>query len=70
MDKPSLNLKNLRPFWERELNYPVHESVAQGVIRQNVNVLGTPSIQDLVGQPGALSQDAFSSLILRQRTLK
>lgn len=59
MDKPSLNLKDLRPLWERELRYPVHESVCQGVLRKDMNVSGSASIQEIVGQPGALSQDCF-----------
>lgn len=70
MDKPSSNLKYLRPLWEGELSYPIHESVIQGILRKDVNVFGSASIQEIVGQPGALSQDAFSSLILRQSSLK
>lgn len=70
MDKPSSNLKYLRPFGESELRYPVHDSVLQGICRKDVDILGSTSIQEIVGQEGALSQDAFSSLIVRQSSLK
>ena len=70
MDTPKLNLKDLCALRERELNYPVHESVAESLFGKNVNVPVSASIQELVGQPSALAQDAFSALILRQSGLK
>ena len=67
MDKPRLNLNDLVPLWEREFHDRMRKSVLDGDFGNDMNVLKSASIQDLVGQPGTLSQDAFGSFVVRQR---
>ena len=66
MELSRLNLEDLEAVRDLELGYPVHEAMRYRIRWGDMNVLRTPSLQDLVGQPGALSQDAFSALIVRQ----
>ncbi len=70
MDKPRLNLNDLVPLWERELLYSVHKSVLESQPRSDVDIFASPSVQDLVGEAGALTQDAFRSLVVRQRGIQ
>lgn len=48
------------------LGYPVHEAVCHRASTHD-GFSDTPSLQDLVGQPLVLSQDAFRTLAHRQR---
>lgn len=66
MDTQRLNLQDLETLRYLELGYPIHEAVRHSVLWPDVHVGKTPSLQEIVGQPGALSQDAFDALILRQ----
>ena len=64
-----LDLDDLNTRRDLELGYPLHEAVRERVPGADVNVTGTASIQELVGQPGSLAQDAFRALIVRQSRL-
>lgn len=70
MKQDGLNLEHMVPMRDGELRYPLYEPVSQSIFGRDVNILNSPSIQELVGQPGALSQDAFSALIVRQGGFK
>ena len=63
---PQLKLKDLLPLWERKLTYLMNEAVFERFLRRDVDILGPPSIQEIVGERGALAQDAFCTLIVRQ----
>ncbi len=66
MDKPRLNLNDLIPLWERKFSDPVHKPVRESDVWSNVDISRSASIQEIVGKPGSLSQDAFSTLVIRQ----
>ena len=66
MDRTNLNLNDLISRRERELGYPMHESMLKRDLRRDMNVAESASIQEIVGQPGTLSQDCFRALIIRQ----
>src|SRR5579872_7192443 len=61
-----LNLENLAALRDLELGYPVHEAMRDRLLWGDVDVPSSPSLQQLVGQPCALSQNAFSAFIIRQ----
>ena len=68
------DLENLVPLWERELAYPIHQSVSGGFLRGDVNVFSSSIRQNGIGNLGALAQDIFGAEVVRQgavqRTLK
>jgi len=69
VEQSASNLNDLEARRDLELGYPVHEAVRDSVVRRDVNITKSSSLQEMVGQPSALSQDAFSSLIIRQRSV-
>jgi len=69
VEQSASNLNDLETRRDLELGYPVHEAVRDSVVRRDVNVAKSSSLQELVGQPSALSQDALSALIVRQRSV-
>ena len=66
MDTARLNLEHLATLRDLELGYPLHEAVRYRISGTDMNVFRSPSLQEMVGQPGALSQDAFRTLVIRQ----
>ena len=72
MTKPNptpSDLDDLNTRRDLELGYPLHEAVRERVPGADMHVTGTASIQELVGQPGSLAQDAFRALVIRQSRL-
>ena len=69
VEQSASNLNDLETRRDLELGYPVHEAVRDSIVRRDVNVTKSSSLQEMVGQPSALSQDAFGTLIVRQRSI-
>ncbi len=66
MDKARSNLKHPEATRDGEFFYPMHDFVLDRYVRRDMYIGISPSIQEIVGQPGALSQDCFRALIVSQ----
>jgi hypothetical protein len=60
------NLHVLGAIGDPELYDLVHYAVLQGILGAEVYLPRTPSIQELTGKLGTLSQDCFDALVLQQ----
>src|SRR5690606_33322469 len=61
-----LDLENLKALRDRELTELMRNPLFHSYPGLNPYVGKAPSVQEIVGQPGALAQDCVRALIIRQ----
>lgn len=66
MNRANSNLDYGDPRRNDKLFDRVDDFMFERYVRRDMNVERSTSIQELVGQPGAISQDAVCALIIRQ----
>ena len=65
-----LDLNELNTLRNAEFGDRVDDFMLERHVRRDMYVGKSPSIQEIVGQPGALTQDAVRAFIVRQRGLE
>ncbi len=66
MDTSKLNLVDAESLRNLELGYPVHEAISKIALHGDMRIGKSVTLQEMVGNPFALSQDAFRAVIIRQ----
>jgi hypothetical protein len=69
-EPPKSDLENLIAGRERELGDLVNQTEFERLLRGDVEFTLSSGLQHGIGHPGALSQNAFSALFVRQGCLK